>query len=165
MTAPGIGDDLEFELAEVAQRLRHSARWLREKLKYDRDHRRPPRLQFHHRYGRKKLWTEAEYQALRAAIIAIGKEEEQRHATRPGSPSSSATGTGISTELCGSREIAAASARVQSYRPPRKTANTPRRSAAPSSAKSATKSSTVSNRRSRQRLRVIVTSTESEPGR
>src|SRR5208282_657791 len=141
--------DVDITLAEVARRLSHSPRWLREILAGDRN-RDPPRLQFHHYIGRRPLWTEAEYQALRAALIAIEKE---RRAARPASTSSSATATGTSAELSGSREIAAASARVQNYRPHRKTANMPKPSAPRSSARSATRSSTASSRRSRPRLR------------
>src|SRR5271165_4068230 len=52
-------DPDDIPLAEVARRLSHSARWLREILAHDRKDRKPPRLQFHHHIGRKPLWTEA----------------------------------------------------------------------------------------------------------
>src|SRR6516165_12551869 len=87
-------DDIELELPEVARRLHHSPRWLREVLDFDRKHRSPPRLQFHHRIGRTLLWTEAAYQQLRAEIIALGKD--LLRATRPASPLSRAPATGIS---------------------------------------------------------------------
>jgi hypothetical protein len=90
----------------LARRLSHSARWLREILAEDRRDRKPPRLQFHHHIGRKPLWTEAEYQALRSAIIAIEKE---RRATRPASPSSSAT----ATDIHGTLRVAGNSRRVR----------------------------------------------------
>ena len=81
MTRAADNDDIDISLAEVARRLIHSPRWLRDILAGDRN-RNPPRLQFHHYIGRRPLWTEAETQALRAAIIAIEKERRDGRRAR-----------------------------------------------------------------------------------
>jgi len=60
---------VDMTIDEVVARLRVSLRTLDGWLSEDR--RRLPdeqRFQFHHRHGRRRLWTSAEYEALRAAI-------------------------------------------------------------------------------------------------
>ena len=55
MTPASHDDSDDIGLAEVARRLSHSARWLREILAEDRRDSKPPRLQFHHYIGRRPL--------------------------------------------------------------------------------------------------------------
>src|SRR5689334_20278695 len=85
-------------------RLNKSVRWLESRLTEDR--RRPPaeqRLQLHHYVGRSPRWTEAEYQALRAAIVV-----QDTGARRPASPLSIGAATGTSTARCGSAAVQSA---------------------------------------------------------
>jgi hypothetical protein len=73
-TGPRDAGPRRYPLAKVAWQPSHSAPWLREILADDRKNRKPPYLQFHHHIGRKSLWTEAEYQALRAEFLSPSKK-------------------------------------------------------------------------------------------
>ena len=105
-----IGPD-DLDQLTVAARLGKSLRWLQALLAEDA--RKVPggrRYDFHHFIGRSRRWDEAEYQALRAAIIAAG------NAARPRSPHSSVTAAGTFGGLSGLEDQAGAHARVQAFR-------------------------------------------------
>jgi hypothetical protein len=87
-------------------------------------------------------------------IIAIEKE---RRATRPGSPSSSATDTGTSTEPSVFEDAQSACAAVLGFQPGRTPRKPRSRSSAASKPNSPTRSSTGSSRRSRLGLRLVDT--------
>jgi hypothetical protein len=107
-------DPDDIPLAEVAWQVSHSALWLREILAESQEIANRPTCSFITTSGANRYGQTPSTRRLARRIIAIEKE---RRATRAGSPSSSATATGISMELCGSREIAAACARVQNFIP------------------------------------------------
>ena len=71
----------DLTLAEVAARLRKSARWLQSLLAEDK-RRRPgeQRFHFHARHGRTPVWTEPQFQLLRAAVKAASAKERRRPA-------------------------------------------------------------------------------------
>lgn len=58
-------------MAEVAERLGKSKRWLQQRLADDR-RRLDPRLAFHGHIGRTPVWSEEGYRALRSALLAEG---------------------------------------------------------------------------------------------
>jgi hypothetical protein len=121
-------DDMILEA--IAKRLWKTASWLKAQLSADRGL-PEPRLQFHHYLGRTPLWSEAEYQQLRQALISRTPPRGGRPRKAPAaggvpaSPSSSAPANGGSSAGYTLREAAAASARVQSFPPRPKTARLP----------------------------------------
>jgi hypothetical protein len=108
-----IDDDVGKE--EVARRLNHSVRWLQAILAKDRKANYPPKLQFHHYIGRIPLWTESEFQSLKAALVAVADARHGR-SERPAQPLSSAAVSGTPTVPYAKDEVAAASARVRAFR-------------------------------------------------
>lgn len=163
--APHVGGAMtprliaDLTIVEVATRIGgKSKRWLQSRLADDA--RRPPdrqRLQHHHYVGRTPLWTEAEFQALRQAII-----EEDTEKRRPrGSKSSNETVSGTSTGLRVLRDAQSALERVLALKPGQTPGTTLRPSGSGRNRKSAPQSSTVSSRASRLQLQLIDTSAES----
>src|SRR5215472_11587111 len=88
------GSDADLTLAEVANRLHHSARWVQTRLAEDARSSQP-RLQHHHHIGRKPLWTEEEFLMLRCALIAAERDRRGQGGLRL----SRDTVTGTSKEL------------------------------------------------------------------
>ena len=102
------GEDLT--LAEVAARLRKSKRWLQSLLAEDK-RRRPDeqRFHFHGDIGRTPVWTEPQFQLLRAAVkVASAKESDGQ----PGLRSSNATAIGTFTGPSSRRDAESAFAEV-----------------------------------------------------
>jgi hypothetical protein len=156
----------DLTLAEVAVRLHKSARWLRDELKNDRDRARreraEPRLQHHHHIGRTPLWTEGEFLALKAALIAQEKRRrearESEQSGHPGSPSSSVTVSGMSPARYAFEDPQRSCDAVLSYRPGQNSKTTRSKANGKSKPISATRSSTGSSHRSRLGLRLVDTS-------
>jgi hypothetical protein len=70
-----------YSLATIAGRLGKSPRWLQSRLIDDgRQPEERQRLQHHHFVGRSKRWSEIEFKALEAAIVAADKEGALRRA-------------------------------------------------------------------------------------
>lgn len=80
------------------RRLGKSPRWLQSRLTEDARRGEGKRqLQHHHFVGRSKRWSETEYKALEAAIVAEDRERALDRAARPGSRSPRATASGTSS--------------------------------------------------------------------
>jgi hypothetical protein len=139
----------DMTLQEVARRLGKTPSWLKSQLSADRGLAVPERrLQCHHYIGRTPLWTEAEYQNLRAALISRepprgGRRRQPRQdadGPPPASPSSSAMANGGSSAGYTLREASSASGRVQNFlrrprteRPPRSSGDKRRAPSMPAS--------------------------------
>src|SRR5260221_5155656 len=114
--------DLTIDQVCGQNRLCKSVSWLKGRLAEDR--RRPPgeqRFQHHHYVGRSPRWTEQEYQALRAAIVAADTARYGA-AADPSSRSGMATGTLLGRSE--SRNAQSALERVLAFRPQPPTAMT-----------------------------------------
>jgi hypothetical protein len=109
----------DLTLAEVAARLRKSRRWLQALLAEDK-RRRPDdqRYHFHGHIGRTPVWTELQFQALRAAIKAEGARAVGAGA-QPDLRSSSGMATGTFTGRSSLKDAESAFAEVLDYRPSR----------------------------------------------
>jgi hypothetical protein len=131
----------DLTLAEVAARLRKSARWLQSLLAEDK-RRRPGEQRFHfHGYiGKTPVWTEPQFQLLRAAVKAASAAE--RPGARQGSKSSSGTATGTFIGRSSLKDAESAFAEVLAYRPSRNGTRKPTRSGAVSRRTSAASSPT-----------------------
>src|SRR5262245_3993597 len=79
-------------------------------------HRRPSeqRLQFHGYMGRSRVWTEADFEALKSALIRRASDDQK------GSPSSSAPVGFTSTALCTPTDAKLAFERVLAFKPRQK---------------------------------------------
>src|SRR5262249_41441550 len=108
--ARNVASDLTID--EIALRLRVGKRpidgWLAADLLRAADDRR---FQFHSRRGRKRIWTEAAFQQLRAAI----ERESEPGGVLAASGSRIETATGMRTVPFGSRAVQSACAGVLEY--------------------------------------------------
>ncbi|HEY7552390.1 MAG TPA: hypothetical protein VH913_23070 [Hyphomicrobiaceae bacterium] len=122
----------DLTLAEVATRLRKSARWLQSLLADDK-RRRPSeqRFQFHDHIGKTPVWTEPQFQLLRIAIKAESAKEGDADA-QPDLRSSNAMATGTFTGRSSLKDAEFAFAEVLAYRPSRNGTRTPTRNGAAS---------------------------------
>src|SRR5262245_50727534 len=138
----------DLTMADVVARIggKKSVRWLQGRLAEDA--RRPlekQRLQYHHYVGRTPLWTEAEFLALRQAIVAEDTEKRRP----PVSKSLSETDTGTSTGLRALRDAQSALERVLALKPAQTPGTTLKPSDSTRNRTSAPTSSVASSRASR----------------
>lgn len=122
----------DLNLAEVARRLHKSKRWLQSLMAEDR-RRRPSdqRFQFHEYIGKTPVWTEAQFQLLRAAIKAESAKAAGAGAQQ-GLRSSSFMATGTFTAPSSLRAAESAFEEVLGFRPSRSGTRMPTKSGAAS---------------------------------